>query len=451
MLISADPHFFVQDSDPVFADSEDICVHVFEEPNVDLLRKKARVLEGENTRLIRRVEELLRENLRLKGMTPEQVVLNLPGLVAQAAGASTAGVTRAGSERRARSAGSSSSAASSEQSAEKMQQRGHGPTPQPSLPVIEETYDLDEADKICPTCGDALEEWEGHEDESEVIDVIERQWQVRKRKQKKYRCRRGCCMETAEAPAKLIPGGRYAPGVAVNAAVSKYLDQAPLDRQVRAARRQGVRLTTQALWDQVSALASLMTPVYERIKALLLSRPVIGVDESPFKLIKKGGSVKWQAWQMSCPVAVYFEILSAKSAEMGSRLLATYSGTVMVDGAATYKSLAKDGSFVLVNCWSHARRTVLGAEGEAPGQVAEFLDLVGELYAIERMAAREPEPGDERRGYRHRIDHEKLRALRDTSRARWWLASRSGFWIRSASRAGSSRRAWSTSPSDGRR
>ena len=295
-----------------------------------------------------------------------------------------------------------------------MPQKGHGPTAQPNLPVIPETHDLDEADKVCPTCGDALEEWKDHEDESDVIDVVERQWVVRKRKLKKYRCPQGCCMETADGPAKLIPGGRYAPGVAVDAAVSKYLDQTPLERQVRIARRQGVRLTTQALWDQVLALGMLMTPLYERIKALLLSRPVIGVDESPFKLVKKGGSLKWQAWQMSCPVAVYFEILPAKSAEMGSRLLGAYRGKVMVDGAATYKSLARDGPFVLANCWSHARRTVLGAEGEAPGQVAEFLDLVGELYAIERKAARDPEPGDERRGYRHRIDEERLRALRDT-------------------------------------
>lgn len=62
---------------------------------------------------------------------------------------------------------------------------------------------------------------------------------------------------------------------------------------------------------------------------------MIGVDESPFKLIEEGGSVKWQAWQLSCPLAVYFGILPAKSAEMGQRLLGTYAGEVLVDGAAT--------------------------------------------------------------------------------------------------------------------
>jgi len=138
------------------------------------------------------------------------------------------------------------------------------------------------------------------------------------------------------------------------------------------------------------------------------------VDESPFKLIKKGGSAKWQAWQLSCPLAVYFELLPAKSAEMGRQLLGDYAGEVVVDGARTYENLARAGPFNLNNCWSHGRRQVLKAEGEAPGQVAEFLDLVGELYAIEREAVLEPVTGDERRGYRHRVDTEKLRVLRDT-------------------------------------
>ena len=376
-----------------------------EEPNVELLRQKASVLESENERLSRRITELLRELLSLKGMTAEQVALNLPGLLAQASGAPSSSLTRPGGERRARG---------EDDVQPKKPQTGHGPTAQPKLPVLPETFDLDEADKMCPKCGGNLEEWEDHEDETEVVDVIERQWVVRKRKLKKYRCDCGDCIETAEAPAPLIKGGRYLPEVAITAATAKYLDQLPLERQVQMARRQGALLTTQALWDQLAALSVLLTPLYDRIKALLFTQPVLGVDESPFKLVKKGGSVKWQAWQMSCALACYFEILPAKSAEMGSRLLGSYAGIVMVDGAQTYKALARDGPFTLANCWSHGRRQVLAAEGEAPGQVAEFLDLVGELYAIERKAAVEPAEVDERRGYRYRLDLEALRALRDT-------------------------------------
>jgi len=380
-------------------------VRVSEEPNVELLRKKADVLESENVRLSKHVSELLREVLTLKGMAPEQVDLNLPSLLEQVTSAQSSSVTKPGSERRANV---------DKEKKTKEPQVGHGPTAQPELEVQEELFDVDDADKVCPICGDHLEDWDGHEDETEVIDVVERKWVVKKATLKKCRCPRGCHVETALGPERMVEGGRYTPNVAITVATDKYLDQLPLSRQVQIARRKGARLTTQALWDQLYALALELTPLYDRIKAFILTQPVIGVDESPFKLIKKGGSVKWQAWQLSCPLAVYFEILAAKSAAMGRQLLGEYSGEVVVDGAKVYEALARAGPFNLNNCWSHGRRQVLKAEGEAPGQVAEFLDLAGELYAIEREAVRPAEKDDQRRGYRHRIDFEKLRVLRDT-------------------------------------
>ncbi len=387
-------------------------MRVSQEYNVELLRKKADVLESENVRLSRRVGELLREVLTLKGMAPEQVDLNLPGLLERETKPASSRLTKPGSERRANF---------NKEKKAKQPQEGHGPTKQPELEIQEELFEVDEADKVCPTCGEQLEDWDGQEDETEVIDVVERKWVVKKAKLKKCRCPKGCHVETALGPERMVKGGRYTPNVAITSATAKYLDQIPLDRQVKMARRQGARMTSQALWDQVYALALVLTPLYERIKEFILTQPVLGVDESPFKLIVKGGSIKWQAWQLSCPLAVYFEILPAKSAEMGKRLLGDYSGEVVVDGAPAYEKLARDGPFNLNNCWSHGRRQVLKAEGEAPGQVGEFLDLVGELYAIEREAIEPAEEDDQRRGYRHRVDFEKLRILRDT-RSRGVLA-----------------------------
>jgi transposase len=164
-------------------------VRVSEEPNVELLRQKAEVLERDNERLGRRVSELLREMLALKGMTPEQVALNLPGLLAQASGSAASKLTKPGGEQRPRT---------KPEEVTKPPQVGHGPTPQPELPIIEETFDLDEADKSCPKCGGQLEWWQGQEDETEVVDVIERQWVVRKRKFKKYHCACVSARQTAE-------------------------------------------------------------------------------------------------------------------------------------------------------------------------------------------------------------------------------------------------------------
>ncbi|MBV8150551.1 MAG: hypothetical protein JOY59_03260, partial [Candidatus Eremiobacteraeota bacterium] len=51
-------------------------MRVSDEPSVDMLRQKARILESENERLSEKVSELLRENLSLKGMAPTAIDLN---------------------------------------------------------------------------------------------------------------------------------------------------------------------------------------------------------------------------------------------------------------------------------------------------------------------------------------------------------------------------------------
>ena len=382
-------------------------MRVADESNVDLLRKKAIVLERENERLSAKVESLYREVLQLKGMAPEQVSLNLPGLLQRVTSVpKRSALTRPGSERRINA---------TEQAAESTPQTGHGPTEQVALGFTEETHELPDSERQCPSCGGELEAWDGHEDDVEVMDMVERHWLVRQCKVKKYRCKCGKCIKSAQGPTRLLKGGRYTPEVAITTAIGKYLDHLPLERQAAQAQRLGAKVTSQALWDQVSALSELLSPTVQAIKDAVLSEPVVGADESPFLFIRKGGAKKWQAWQIASPVGAYFEILRAKSSSMGERLLGGYTGVVLADGAKVYESLARDGPFVLSNCWSHARRRVLKAEGEAPGQVGEFLDLVAQLYAVERKAVRiSDNDEDERRGYRHRMDLEKLGALRDT-------------------------------------
>ncbi len=373
------------------------------------------MLESENERLSSHLADVLRENLKLKGMTPEAIELNLPGLLKQAAGnASSSSVTKPGNEQRARN---------KNDNAPDKPQKGHGPTPQLALEAIEETFDLDDADKFCTGCGGALDEWEGAEDESEVIESVQRKWIIKKCRQKKYRCKCGGCVVTADGPDKLIKGGRYGLGVAVDAAIAKYDDSVPLSRQVKMARREGIQLTTQTLWDQLYALAVVLEPLCARIKWHILGEPVIGTDLTGFKLIEKGGSKKKQVWQLSCPTAIYFEMLDSKKADAGKKLfmitvgdeeVLRFGGIAMMDGAPELLAIANDLGFGTAACWSHGRRNVLKADKEAPGQVAQFLDLVGELYTIDKKAARDPPPGDTRRGYRHLLDTEKLRDLRDT-------------------------------------
>ena len=125
-----------------------------------------------------------------------------------------------------------------------------GNTEQPSLPLVEQTFELDAADMTCPSCGGALAPMKGQFETSEMVDVVEVSYRVVKVQQQKYACKCGGCIETEPGPERAMPGGRYSLDFAIKVAVDKYLDHIPLARQERILRRHGLVITTQTLWSR---------------------------------------------------------------------------------------------------------------------------------------------------------------------------------------------------------
>lgn len=389
--------------------------------NIDVLRQKNRLLERENVRLTERLTAALRLLNEKKGMTPEMIELNLPGLVAQAKAQAATPATKK-SERH-----TSNGAGGGDGNAKKPHGPGHGPTAQPELKIEPEAFGVKDADKKCDVCGKQMEPWKDKDGKAkdDVVDVVHRipaQWLIKRCTLEKCRCPDGCSIVTADGPTKLISGGRYTLDVALMSCIEKFRFHIPIERQARQASLVGMRITSQALWDQQWALAELLKPLVGKIKSFMLSRDWLGADLTPFMHIKKGGAVKRQVWQLACPEARYFEMLDTKSSDEGEAVFTikkddkverVFKGIALVDGAAELLALAKKLGFNVANCWSHARRNVLAANSEAPGQVDQFLNIVARLYAIERRVAG-VEDDAPLGGYRKLLNLDKLRVARDT-------------------------------------
>jgi transposase len=343
-----------------------------DEPQV---RQAAKLLERENERLVRQVFELKQRLAAMEGHSVSQMEL-LADLEHQLAlrNKKTFGDS---SEKRPRPKAPAE---------ERPPQPGHGPREQPELAHVERVHDLDDADKVCTSCGGALSEMAGQFEESEEVDTLERQFVLVRHKRKKYRCACGGCIETALGPDKLIPGGRYSVDFAVSAAIAKYADHLPLERQVRVMKRQGLVVDSQTLWDQLNALAKWLAPAHKALHRHVLAHPVIGADETFWRLMENGGDNKrWQTWAIIAPEAVSYRICDSRSADAAEDVLGDYAGTVLCDGYAAYESLRKrGGKFQLAHCWAHVRRKFIEAEEMAPGPCAEVLDLIGKLYEVER-------------------------------------------------------------------
>lgn len=386
-----------------------------DEKDPEILRKAALLLERENQKLAKKIIELTTELLALKGGGSEQLKLRIAELEQQIANKNRL-LFGEKSERR-----EGEELPAPPPAPPKPPQKGHGPKAQPSLPIEPVEHKLDEADQVCTSCGETLQEWEGQFEVSEEIDVVPRRFVIKKHMRQKYRCRCGACIETAPGPVKLFDGARYSVDFAIDVATDKYRDHNPLERQVRKMRSEGLIVESQTLWDQLERLARRLAPGYEALLQYVLSRDVVGADETRWPLLGKNEPGRWHAWSLVSRDAVGYRILEGRSLEEAKMVLGGYKGIVMCDGYAVYRSLAKTEGFTLAHCWSHVRREFVNAERSFPNESKTALDLIRRLYAIED-ACRPGAEGDEERLARRRAESkpivERIREFAESAHAR---------------------------------
>ena len=344
--------------------------------DLETLRQIATLLDRENQKLLGRLRHLTEENSRLKGQDGTAVQRELE-LLKELLAQRERALFSESSERRPRPSDAPETRAP---------QRGHGPKAQPELPVVEQVHELPADQRRCGACGGELSEMKGQAEESEEITVIERHFALVKHLRKKYRCSCNGFIATAPPPLKLQSGARYSPEFAVEVAVGKYLDHLPLERQCRMMRREGLDVDSQTLWDQIETLARALRPTYHALQERVLASPVVGADESYWRLMDKKGSKRWWAWSVSGKDALFHKILDSRSQQAASQVLDGYEGIVMADGYGAYDALSRDGpGFQLAHCWAHVRRKFIEVESHAPEICREILDLIGKLYEVEHL------------------------------------------------------------------
>lgn len=214
--------------------------------------------------------------------------------------------------------------------------------------------------------------------------MIQRRFVLTTHKRQKYRCSCNAAILTAPGPLKLLEGGRYSLDFAVEVAVQKYSEHLPLERQVRQMHRQGLYVTSQTLWDQIYALAQVLTPTYQALRRHVLSAGMVHADETTWKLLEKTPSKTWYVWGLGSEHGTYYHLAPGRGKGVLEALLGDYQGAVMCDGYVVYQAVAKERpELVLCFCWAHVRREFWEARPAYP-VCEEALDLIGALYAVER-------------------------------------------------------------------
>lgn len=347
--------------------------------DVKTLQQVASHLEKSTIRLSKENAKLKAENARLRGADLDpQMELEL---LKEQLAAMKRQVFSESSERRPRDPQSGDDE-------EKPSRRGHGPRSQPDLPVEEVRHTLHEDDRTCSICGETLTEMGDQAEESEEITVVGVEYKILNHKRQKYRCRCNEQVKTAPGPDKLIPGGRYSVDFAIHVAEQKYLDHLPLERQVNAMGRAGLRIDSQTLWDQISVLARHLEPTYRALCRLVLESDVVYADETFWRNHENSNTSKWWTWcAVSDSIAAY-RILSSRSQKAAKKVLEGFEGVAMTDGYAAYQALEKTTRLKLAHCWAHVRRKFLDARDFDQQRSDEAVALIDELFRIEREVPR---------------------------------------------------------------
>lgn len=355
-------------------------VHIDSIKDLAYAKRVAQHLVMENELLSRHNQRLAVLVARLQGGDQVQALLAEMQLQQERIAKLERELFGASSERRLESPGSD------EPAQEPKPRRGHGPTQQPNLPLREVVHELPADQITCNECGRERAAIPGQAETTEEVTLVRRRLELVRHVRTKYLC--GCDekpVTTAPMPPRLIPGGRYSTDFAVEVACDKYLNHLPLDRQRKMLGRDGLQVTTQALWDQVEAVADVLKPAHDALREWILRKPLIHADETRWKLIVAPQTQTWQAWGIACEDAVCYRILPSRSAEAGRDLLGDYQGVVMVDGYAAYETIARGSpGMILVHCWAHVRRKYVEIETFYPSETKVILGLIRKLYLIEK-------------------------------------------------------------------
>jgi transposase len=271
---------------------------------------------------------------------------------------------------------------------------GHGRQSLPDhLPRERVVYDLAEAEKPCPCCGQPRVCL--GEQVSEQLDYRPASYFVIQHVKKTYACR-SCTGPSAQrfqtaGPSVVgpIPKGLAGPGLLAHLVACKYADHLPLYRLEGIVARSGFRLSHSTLCDWMASSADLLAPLVLLMQQRILQSRVIHSDDTPvpFQVPGREQASTGHLWvyigDAQHPYTL-FDFTTHYRRDGPAGILQGYTGYLQADALAQYEGLYATGQVKHVACWAHARRKFVEAQGSDAANAEAALAFIGRLYTVEK-------------------------------------------------------------------
>ncbi len=256
------------------------------------------------------------------------------------------------------------------------------------------------------------------EEITEELERIPGRLFVRQYVRPKYAKAGGEGVLIADLPVRPIDKGIPGPGLLAQIIIDKYTDHLPVHRQIQRFGREGIKLSSSTLTDWIGGTCTLLEPLYDTLKANVLSSHYLQADETPIKVLdkdKKGTTHRGYHWVYHAPVErlVLFDYREGRGREGPQEILKDFTGHLQTDGYAVYQDFDKKSTIKPFNCMAHARRKFDEAKDNDLVRASYALTEIQKVYAIERQAKNETLSTKQRQALRQEQSLPILQALKD--------------------------------------
>lgn len=270
--------------------------------------------------------------------------------------------------------------------------KGHGRRRLPkSLERRRRVHDVADEERFCPECRGELRLI--GEEVSERLEYVPASLHVLEDVCRKYACKSGCTVVTAEKPKQVIDKGMAGPGLLAHVAVSKYGDHLPLHRQEWIFARHGVELSRKTMCDWMARCAGVLGSLFEEMKERVLSSKVMQTDDTPVAVLDRSltrtrtGRIWTYVGDGDRPYTVY-DYTPTWSRDGPDEFMKDFSGFLQADAYPGYDKLYTDSGrdITEVACWAHTRRRFYDAQSSDLMRSTVMLAYIRILYDVEREA-----------------------------------------------------------------
>lgn len=195
-------------------------------------------------------------------------------------------------------------------------------------------------------------------------------------------------IKRGKAPQPAIQRSIASPSVLAKVIYDKFAQYLPLYRQVNEWARYGLGTNDKNLSNWViRASHDWLLPIYERMKALMMAKSILHVDETHAQIIKRSDGKSGQSnaynWVYRSvpsqgPTIILFQSSLSRARSVLQSFTEGYKGTIVCDGYSAYDKLE---GVTFANCWAHVRRYWLKADSKN-GQIG--VNYCDALYRLER-------------------------------------------------------------------